>query len=95
MSPNIENQLRFLDLAPFEGRQHSGIDVSFFLSPEMGTISQLLLPQDSRNIARIIIELARRGVRLVPNTPIRLERRWPWMGRSGQILEEYCLTPHH
>jgi hypothetical protein len=29
MSPNIENQLRFLELAPFEGRQHSGIDVSF------------------------------------------------------------------
>jgi hypothetical protein len=28
MSPNIENQLRFLELAPFEGRQHSGIDVS-------------------------------------------------------------------
>ena len=29
MSPNIENQLRFLGLSPFEGRQHSGIDVSF------------------------------------------------------------------
>jgi len=76
MSPNIEHQLRFLELGPFEGRQHSGID-------------------DSRNIARIIIELARRGVRLVPNTPIQPGRRWPWMGRSGQILEQYCLTPHH
>ncbi|KAI9457757.1 ribonuclease H-like domain-containing protein [Lactarius psammicola] len=75
MSPNIENQLRFLELAPFEGRQHSGID-------------------DSRNIARIIVELARRGTRLVPNTLIRPERRWPWMGKSGQILEQYCLTPH-
>ncbi|KAI9433979.1 ribonuclease H-like domain-containing protein [Lactarius indigo] len=74
MSPNIVHQLRFLDLAPFEGRQHSGID-------------------DSRNIARIVVELARRGIRLVPNTPIRPERRWPWMGKSGQILEQYCLTP--
>ncbi|KAI0303413.1 ribonuclease H-like domain-containing protein [Multifurca ochricompacta] len=75
-SPNIENQLRCLDLSPFEGRQHSGID-------------------DSRNIARIIIELARRGVSMVPNTHIQPGRRWPWMGKSGQILEEYCFTPHH
>lgn len=50
--------------------------------------------QDARNIARIIIELARRGVRLVPNTPIWPDRRWPWMGKSGQVLEQYCLTPH-
>ncbi|KAI9508487.1 ribonuclease H-like domain-containing protein [Russula earlei] len=71
ISPNIEHQLRFLDLAPFEGRQHSGID-------------------DSRNIARIVVDLARRGVRLVPNTPIQPGRRWPWMGRSGRILEQYC-----
>jgi 3'-5' exoribonuclease 1 len=27
ISPNIESQLRFLDLAPFEGRQHCGLDV--------------------------------------------------------------------
>jgi len=70
-SPNIENQLLFLDLGPFEGRQHSGID-------------------DTRNIARIITELARRGVRLIPNTSILPGRRWRWMGRSGQILEQYC-----
>ncbi|KAH9998967.1 ribonuclease H-like domain-containing protein [Russula vinacea] len=74
MSPNIESQLRFLGLAPFEGRQHCGLD-------------------DSRNIARIVVELARRGVRLVPNTPIQPGRRWPWMGKSGEVLEEYCLTP--
>lgn len=73
-SPNIESQLRFLGLGPFEGRKHSGID-------------------DSRNIARIVIELARRGIRLVPNTPIQPGRRWPWMGKSGQVLEQYCLTP--
>ncbi|KAI0253945.1 ribonuclease H-like domain-containing protein [Lactifluus subvellereus] len=76
MSPNIESQLRFLDLAPFEGRQHCGID-------------------DSRNIARIVIELARRGVRLMPNTPIQPGRRWPWMGKPGQILEQYLLMPHY
>jgi len=76
VSPNIENQLRFLELSPFEGRQHSGID-------------------DSRNITRITIELARRGIRLVPNTPILPGRRWPWMGKSGQILEQYCLTPRY
>jgi len=74
LSPNIESQLRFLGLGPFEGRKHSGID-------------------DSRNIARIVIELARRGIRLVPNTPIQPGRRWPWMGTSGQVLEQYCLTP--
>ncbi|KII88959.1 hypothetical protein PLICRDRAFT_40586 [Plicaturopsis crispa FD-325 SS-3] len=47
---------------------------------------------DTRNIARIIVELARRGIRLEPNTVIQPGRRWLWMGRSGQILEEYCLT---
>ncbi|KAI0262917.1 ribonuclease H-like domain-containing protein [Gloeopeniophorella convolvens] len=73
MSPNIEKQLRFLGLAPFEGRQHSGID-------------------DSRNIARIIVELARRGIRLQPNTPIKPGRRWPWMGKSGQVLEVHCSS---
>jgi len=75
LSPNIDSQLRFLGLGPFEGRHHSGID-------------------DSRNIARIVVELARRGIRLVPNTTIQPGRRWPWMGKSGQVLEQYCLTPH-
>ncbi|KAI0049660.1 hypothetical protein FA95DRAFT_1488744 [Auriscalpium vulgare] len=49
---------------------------------------------DTRNITRIVIELARRGVSLRPNTHIHLGRRWAWMGKSGQILEEYCLTPY-
>ncbi|KAI0315523.1 ribonuclease H-like domain-containing protein [Amylostereum chailletii] len=70
MSPNIPMQLRSLGLAPFEGRQHSGID-------------------DTRNIARIVTELARRGVRLYPNTTIHPNRRWYWMGKKGQILEEF------
>ncbi|KZV70484.1 hypothetical protein PENSPDRAFT_631673 [Peniophora sp. CONT] len=69
-SPNITMQLRLLELAEFQGRQHSGID-------------------DTRNIARIVVELARRGVRLLPNTAIRPDRRWYWMGRYGQIIEDY------
>ncbi|EPQ58448.1 hypothetical protein GLOTRDRAFT_35639 [Gloeophyllum trabeum ATCC 11539] len=44
---------------------------------------------DTRNIARIVSELARRGVRLEPNTYIHADRRWQWMGKPGEILEEY------
>lgn len=40
---------------------------------------------DTRNIAKIVIELARRDVPLLPNTRINPGRRWPWMGKSGQI----------
>jgi 3'-5' exoribonuclease 1 len=46
---------------------------------------------DTRNIAKIVIELGQRDVRLVPNTKINPRRRWPWMGKSGQILED-CLN---
>ncbi|KAI0781150.1 ribonuclease H-like domain-containing protein [Trametes elegans] len=44
---------------------------------------------DTRNISRLVVELARRGWRLAPNTPINPKRRWPWMGKRGQVLEEY------
>lgn len=44
---------------------------------------------DTRNIARIVIELARHGLRLQPNVPIRMGRRWYWMGKSGEIIEDY------
>jgi len=44
---------------------------------------------DTRNIAKIVIELARRDVRLLPNTRIHLGRRWLWMGKSGHILEDH------
>lgn len=44
---------------------------------------------DSRNIARIVAELARRGICLMPNTAIHPGRRWRWMGKHGQIREEY------
>ncbi|KAF9483805.1 hypothetical protein BDN70DRAFT_873427 [Pholiota conissans] len=43
---------------------------------------------DTRNIARIVTELARRGVRLMPNTTIYPGRRWRWMGKHGQILQD-------
>ncbi|KAL5529068.1 hypothetical protein ACEPAG_5042 [Sanghuangporus baumii] len=46
---------------------------------------------DTRNIARVVVELAKRGIRLEPNTPIYPGRRWQWMGKPGQILEEYCF----
>ncbi|KAF9466388.1 ribonuclease H-like domain-containing protein [Collybia nuda] len=44
---------------------------------------------DSRNIAKIVAELAWRGVSLYPNTAIHPNRRWHWMGKSGQVLEEH------
>ncbi|KAJ7098126.1 ribonuclease H-like domain-containing protein [Mycena belliarum] len=43
---------------------------------------------DTRNLARIIAQLAVDGVRLQPNTPINPRRRWFWMGKAGRILEE-------
>ncbi|KAF8737707.1 hypothetical protein AX14_012477 [Amanita brunnescens Koide BX004] len=42
---------------------------------------------DCRNISRVMMELARRGVTLVPNTTIYPDKRWHWMGKQGQILE--------
>ncbi|OCH95630.1 hypothetical protein OBBRIDRAFT_809778 [Obba rivulosa] len=70
ISLTISQQLQVLDLPPFEGRQHSGID-------------------DTRNITRIVIEIARRGMVLRPNTAINPNRRWPWMGKLGRMREEY------
>lgn len=46
---------------------------------------------DTRNVARIITELARRGMPLRPNTSINLHRRWSWMGRNGRVLEEQVM----
>ena len=64
--------LEALGLAPFEGREHSGID-------------------DVKNIARILIELAKpeRGWRVEANARISSrEKRWPWM-KKGQIDWEF------
>lgn len=46
---------------------------------------------DTRNIARVMTELAYRGVRLEPKTSINPNRRWNWMGKPGQVLE-HTLT---
>jgi len=48
---------------------------------------------DARNIARIVTELARRSVRLQPNIIINPNRRWQWMGKSGEVLDEYVDAP--
>ena len=53
-------------------------------------IRQAFCAQDARNIARILAELARQGVRLVPNTRIIPGRRWPWMGENGEVIEGRC-----
>ena len=85
-TPNIPAQLRALGLPEFQGRQHSGIDVCILLCIKMALLTSY---QDTRNICRILAELARRGVQLKPNTPINITRRWPWMGKKGRVLEEY------
>lgn len=46
---------------------------------------------DARNIGRVLVELARRGVALEPNGNLSAarftDRKWPWMGsRPGQVL---------
>ncbi|KAG1756283.1 ribonuclease H-like domain-containing protein [Suillus paluster] len=46
---------------------------------------------DTRNIARVMTELARRGVRLEPNTSINTNRRWNWMGKPGEVLEHTLM----
>lgn len=49
---------------------------------------------DTRNVARIVVELARRGMPLKPNTPINPNRRWHWMGKSGKVLEDHILSAY-
>jgi len=48
---------------------------------------------DARNIARILAELGRRHVRLVPNSHIAPGRRWPWMGENGEVIPEHVQNP--
>ncbi|KAJ2917626.1 hypothetical protein MD484_g2804, partial [Candolleomyces efflorescens] len=89
---NIAAQLKALGLQAFQGREHSGIDVSA-ADYEHILNSQLILffvpIQDARNLARIVTELARRGIPLTPNTLVKPNRRWSWMGKRGQVLEEF------
>ncbi|KAG2349386.1 hypothetical protein BDR05DRAFT_985934 [Suillus weaverae] len=46
---------------------------------------------DTRNIARVMTELARRGIRLEPKTSINPNRRWNWMGKHGEVLEHTLM----
>jgi len=50
---------------------------------------------DAHNIARIVAELARRGVCLQPNCFIDPRRRWHWMGKRGEILKETLAYPDY
>lgn len=91
LSLSIPRQLEVLSLSPFEGRQHSGIDVSFrpLCYFELNHVAILnFYLQDARNITRILVELAKRGLKLEPNTAINPNRRWPWMGKRGKILND-------
>lgn len=63
----IDAQLALLDLYPFQGMKHCGMD-------------------DARNIARILKELAHRGLILSANTQMSFKKRWWWMGRKGVVL---------
>jgi hypothetical protein len=81
----IPRQLRALSLAPFKGRQHSGIDVSSPVIAFPMQSNDMVVTQDARNISRILAELARRGVALETNLIIRPNKRWFWMGRDGNI----------
>lgn len=52
----------------------------------------LFFKQDTRNIAKIVTELSKRGAVLKPNTQIKPGRKWVWMGKGGQVLEQFCAT---
>ena len=55
---------------------------------------------DTRNAARILVELARRGVLLLPNRTVPeggrgREKHWGWMGKDGQaVLWDEFLGTH-
>ncbi|KAJ3556641.1 hypothetical protein NM688_g1912 [Phlebia brevispora] len=88
----ITRQLHLLGLGSFEGRQHCGMDVCILISKRFfHLILSTFYLEDTRNVARIVTELARRGMALRPNTSINPHRRWPWMGKNGKVLEEFVL----
>lgn len=73
---------------PFAQRYWRQYSISHVTLPCWYSFSHChFLPQDTRNIARVMTELARRGVRLEPKTSINPNRRWNWMGKSGVVLE--------
>ncbi|WVF68444.1 hypothetical protein IAT40_003210 [Kwoniella sp. CBS 6097] len=73
---NIPGMVAALDLGEFEGRQHSGLD-------------------DATNIARILIALSEKNVVIEANgiiQPISSGRRYPWMGKKGEVLWEDWMS---
>ena len=91
---NLAGQLEALNMGKFQGRQHSGIDVSLGYAPSRArsyTDCFLLggCIQDATNVARILIELARRDVLLEMNDnlpPATNPKRYNWMGeKPGQV----------
>lgn len=67
-SLSLPSVLMALELEPFIGRLHSGLD-------------------DAQNAARILIELQRREMPLLPNrcVPPGKERWYSWMGKRGEV----------
>ena len=63
-----------------------------FISLIVTCILMLFFSQDTRNIAKIVTELSKRGAVLRPNTQIKPGRKWIWMGKSGQVLEQFCAS---
>jgi 3'-5' exoribonuclease 1 len=55
----------------------------------------MIRTKDTRNICRILTALAAKEHKLMPNSTINFKRRWPWMGRRGQVLEEHIATTAH
>ncbi|SCZ97123.1 BZ3500_MvSof-1268-A1-R1_Chr4-2g07005 [Microbotryum saponariae] len=63
------------------------------LPPFIGQLHSGL--DDARNLSRILVELARRGVALEPNLTVPQvqgrEKRWDWMGRDGTVVWDRVL----
>lgn len=78
----LKDQLDKLGLGAFEGRQHSGIDVSRSLGHTD--------TQDAANIARIVAALADLNVQLEANytLPALSSKRaaFDWMGDNGEVI---------
>ena len=84
MSPNIEHQLRFLELGPFEGRQHSGIDVC-----TSATVSRLTqIPNFSSGLAKYCSNYHRARAKRCPSRPEHPNPTWTAMAVDGQVWSD-------
>jgi hypothetical protein len=48
--------------------------------------------QDATNIARILIELGDQDVLIETNSRINQKKRWPWMGKPGEVNWEDWMS---